>query len=249
MANIPSYKSPLLTLLVILFNFNIATANDQQLSAALFDSKPIAYHDDNGQIAGLMPDFIRLLSAQTGITIDIHIMPYGRMLNALAAGNHDFSIFYYSEATEPLVESLVKLEDAHTIVIGLKGTEINRYEDLSSLRIAVPRMIFYDPRFDNDSKLHKIKASDHRASIRFLLSGRADAVAGSETGIRYQMALLGLDNELLGEPYTLSSNEIWLRFSRKSNKQHLKPALLKAAQALQQKGEFVRLFRQHTAVE
>lgn len=220
-------------------------AYSESLSASVFNFNPYSFYNDAGELVGIMPDFIQMLSARSGIEIEIRREPYGRMLQNLQLGDVDFAIFFNSKKTAHISESLVKINELETVVTGLKPLNIQTYSDLKGLKIGIPIGVFLNPRFDNDSSLTKIPVKGYIELSKLLVSGRVDAIVSSREFLDYELGKLNVGKETLGEAYTLDVNEVWLRFSRKSNKGHLKDPLVKAALELLREDHYQRLLRKY----
>lgn len=219
--------------------------NNQELRAAVFDFRPLSYYNKDDELTGVLPDFIELLSRDMGVNIKMERIPYSRMLKRLNLGESDFGIFFHSEETRHIVESLVKIDQIDIVVVGRKGTEINRYDDMNDLRIAIPRGIILDNSFDSDQSLNVTKVRDYQSAVRLLVGGRVDAIVGPQSTLLNNMANVNSNNITLGTPYRLWTKEVWLRFSRRSQNSNLKARLIQSTEKLVKQGHYKRIFDEH----
>ena len=81
------------------------------------------------------------------------------------------------------------------------GVALSRYGDLQGLKIAVPRGVSFDGRFDRGTSLTKIATNDTRESVLILERGCVDAIAGVWGSYLYNARKLGFQpDKIFGRP-------------------------------------------------
>ena len=215
------------------------------MNVAIFDIAPWGQQTGDALIVGVTVDMLDAVSAHTGIRFTYHLIPYQRMFMELASGKIDASIFFRSRKSEAIAQPIAFVHEEKNIVIGLKGSDFNSYDDLRKVPIALPRGVYYHPRFDDDPHLVKHLTKGHDYSLRMLKAGRVGAVTGPRSALFYNAKVQGMRPDEFGLPYALSTNEAWLHVSRRSTKKHLNARLARAVRELQIKGVFQEILDQY----
>lgn len=192
------------------------TAYSASIKASVFALQPFGGIDNNGNISGIIPEIIEEIQKETGLDIDIKVVPYKRMFQELATGKADFSIFFRTHESEKIALPKAKVYTLKNVVVGKSQLTLTAYTDLSNHTIALPNGTFYNEKFDNDANLKKIFVPGFSNAVNLLLMGRVDLVAGPEISIAYHLKKNASANETLGRPYVLSHTSAWFQVSAKS---------------------------------
>jgi len=107
--------------------------------------------------------------------------------------------------------------------------------------LATPLGVNYNVGLSNNKKLNISYVQDYKNAILMLKKENIDAIIGPKNIIKYQLKLLDMSLDELGEPYVLTTNTAWIQFSDKSKLQKYKPDLIKAAKKLLNKNEVEKI--------
>lgn len=189
----------------------LATAS-AQIRALSFSGEPWAVASDGSK--GVIPRFYELLAKNSGLDIQVDIVPYKRMLVMLDSGDGDIAIFFKSRKSVKVADPLVLLTTLNTVVFPRRGLQLTRYEDLSNLTIGVKGGVAIQPRFDEDRQLRKKQFNSYYQAAQLLMHDRVDAVTGSEGSLRYNFAKTGYVPDPNDKALALFSREVWLQTSK-----------------------------------
>ncbi|MEH6633667.1 MAG: transporter substrate-binding domain-containing protein [Halopseudomonas aestusnigri] len=192
--------------------------------------------EEPGQAKGIIPDVLSLLEQETGHEITVTMQPYKQMIIDLKSGDSDFSIFFRSASSEAIADQVAMLIVLDTVVINPKGADLASYSDLSGKTIAVPKGVFLEKRFDEDTSLKKLVLDNYREVAQAVKDGRADLAAGPMITLRKEFNNLGIDKDSLGNPLVLQAKEVWLQFSKNSSKKSLHREFQEALELLVESG-------------
>ena len=177
---------------------------------------PWAYFDEKTQkYAGIFPDVVREIEKHTGHNIKITLSPYARINRELEAGRQDCTMLISQKDRSKVVVVGELVVNLPVGVIASKELELNDYNDLYEMKVSLLRGASISKRFNSDTELKKSFDTDYLISLRKILHGRLDAVAGAIPTIQTLAKENGL-GDLLGEPLQLSLEPIYLQCSKGS---------------------------------
>ena len=166
------------------------------------------------------------VGGREGVTFEIKLYPYPRVLEYLKHGELDLAIIFRNQSVKGHVTYVGRVSLSKVIIISGKGKAIHQYEDLYNIRrVAVIRKVNFESRFDRDSRINKYSVLDYYQSVQLLERGRVDAAVGSQFGLQYAIDTLGINTDGWKQPYVLGHKEWWVHFSRKSKYRDLVPAM------------------------
>ena len=214
------------------------------LTAGLPSFPPFAFDESDELNVGSIIQYYRLLSAKTGIPINVVRMPYARMKKSLENGSLDMAVIFRNNDLKKYVDYVGLVSYSQVVIIPRKERIIEHYEDLSALNgIAVIRGASFGEPFDSDKRLNKYLVNDYLQGMLMLKLGRVDAVIGSLSGLEYTSLIAGFDKEILGEAFLLKDKEWWLHFSKQSKHKNLQPRLAQAIIDLYQPYLIYKLYK------
>jgi len=191
----------------------IPTANAHKpLALYIIDQLPYAYVTKDGRHKGYLYEIGQELLARSAAESVLKLVPLKRLVSLFKHGRADCTIvaktpLTLAYATE--IENLGLKLNAGIIIKPAMG--LNKYEDLSKARIAVPRGVSFDDRFDNDKTLIKVATKDYMHGVMLMMRGRVDGVAGGIESILYAAKTLEQDPEtIFGQPLIFSENDLIL---------------------------------------
>jgi polar amino acid transport system substrate-binding protein len=179
---------------------------------------PWAYlNKSTGVFSGIFVDLVKEIERRTGYEIKITLTPYARINRELEAGRQDCTMLIREKALDEIT-ALGELVFYHPMgVVPIKGIKLNRYGDLYDLNISVLRALVITDEFTNDKKLKKEQDTNYETGLRKMKHGRLDAIAGAIPTIQY-LAKQNDMADLLGSPFQLSSEPIYLQCSHESKR-------------------------------
>lgn len=176
------------------------------------DQPPYGFITNDGQHKGYLFDIANMALDEAGFDTHNLILPPKRLLRDMSIDMMDCTFVAktpYILERFSFIESLGKNLEAS--VIPKKGLKLESYDDLYGIKIAVPRGVFADPRFDADDKITKIATNDYLENVRLISRGRVDAMLGATDSLIFNLLELGLNPvDVIGEPYVFFSLPVGL---------------------------------------
>jgi polar amino acid transport system substrate-binding protein len=219
--------------LVIFLTPNLAIGKSECLNFHVIHSEPLGYLNEQGKVVGTHVDIINEVAKYTGLCIKTILMPYPRVWQGIELGKHDGGIVFRSKARAHIVDYVAKIRSVRVAVVARSPIELNTYDDLMGLSIAIRRGVHLSEQFDNDSELAIMEVNQYEQVIKMLMHDRVDAIAGSVFVLHYVLKVTnGLDKVDFSKKFNLGMKEQWLQLSKKSKHKDKIPMLNKAVQAL-----------------
>lgn len=139
---------------------------------------------------GLLSELVKTVYEHAGYSVTIEVFPSRRAVSMVSTGEYDGAVaaYYWSgrEKEFAVSDPIVKIKDA---VVRLKTfkAHIETPEDLLKYRVGVVRQGAgsIPNRFSNGSQIRMTELSDHRQSIKVLLSNRVDFVLAPKGVLEY----------------------------------------------------------------
>jgi polar amino acid transport system substrate-binding protein len=216
-----SMRKAIFMLIVIMFSSAQAGVCEEKLLFLTGGiSPPLVFEKDN-EILGMDVDTIVEFCKPNGIKPEFKAYPLKRTIEMIKNGEGHalFTIFRTAEREEFLRFPLVPINTVRTIIIGLKGSDIQitSLDDLKRIRLGVIDGHKYGLLFDNFEGLNKHPVRDKSVLIRLLAAGnRIDAIINSEAVFEYECRELGYDLNLFKPIYTVAENPVYIGFSKKA---------------------------------
>ena len=131
----PSVNPKLLLswLLSCVLSFTVNAQKAPVLKVSLPSFAPFAFIDKEGSLDGAVIRLYQKLSVETGITIEVIMMPYARLLRELQSGNLDLAIIFKNNTVEDHVAYFGPISLSKVIVITKAENPLGHYAELSSL--------------------------------------------------------------------------------------------------------------------
>ncbi|WP_421779955.1 substrate-binding periplasmic protein [Kiloniella litopenaei] len=202
------FKLFLPTMVIFQLNFiSFVEAQENGPIIQTIEQEPYGFVNSAGEQDGYLYKVAELILKQAGYVTKPQAVPVNRLIKNLKVGNSTCIL----AAKSPFVkEHFEPIEDiGHTIEVGFmprKGIELNGYEDLKGLRIAIPAGMTIGNPFDEDQSLTKINTPDYKRGVLLLSRGDIDVVVGAIESIKYSALFVsGKPSHLLGEPHIINS--------------------------------------------
>lgn len=220
---------------------SVPSATARELSFITIDVVPWAsYEADSGREVGFFPALVREIERRTGHEISMSFHPFARIDRELESGQKDCTILVWSEEKARIAERGAMVSYHPIGVIARNGVDLQRYEDLHTMKVSVLRGAPTTPRFDADSGIDKDFMTDYLIGLRKMARGRVDAIAGAIPTIQYLAEQEGLTARL-GKRLTLLDVPLVLQCSKASENLDVMPDLNRAIEAIGQDGTMDRL--------
>lgn len=224
--------SHIFTFLILLCP-NLAFGKSECLNFHVIHSEPLGYVNTEGQVTGVQVDIINTVAKYSGLCINTFLMPYPRIWQGIKTGKHDGGIVFRSESRGYMVDYVAKIRTVKVAVVVRKPIELNSYDDLRGISIAIRRGVHLSERFDNDSKLAIMEVNQYEQVIKMLMHDRVDAMAGSTFVLHYVLkSANGLDKVDFSKKLKLAEKEQWIQLSKKSKHTDKIPLLNNAVQTM-----------------
>lgn len=245
-SNLKYLASLLLASLLVLGGTHTGFSRELHMQSGIFTIPPWGMQDAEGNISGVTLDMLEAIGEQSDISFSHNYLPFKRMIELIKRGKVDISAFYRDDQIpSKTVLPIIFLHYDNVIAVGKKDRNLNNFEDLKGLSIAMPRGVHYLPRYDNEPTINKIFTSGHDNSVKLLLRNRVDAIAGSERAIEANLLKQGTSLSELGETYFIARHEVWVHVSTISVDKKTIKNIVKGVKKLKSTGQFERILSKY----
>lgn len=212
-----------LVLFVLFIAFN-SYGNDQPIkfSVATPEIPPYVSLGENKQIEGLLIDMLNKVQANTGIEIEIFVMPWGRAINEVKKGSIDAILptLWTKERTEYLVYPAQPFFAFRESVIVKRVEDDFEFTSLTGIGsnkiIGKMRSTLVDDEFDHlqkQSKLTVYETNKLEQALLMLTQGKLDLVAADGQVATSTIKRLGLDGRFVLFPMQQDITPSYIAFS------------------------------------
>ncbi|MCW9032717.1 MAG: transporter substrate-binding domain-containing protein [Rhodospirillales bacterium] len=192
----------------LLSNTPLALAKDSstKITLGIMALAPYGFKDTNGQWKGNWLEISHALAKRSNIKMDINVRPVARLTHQMGAGTLDCIIAAEVPFTEERYSRVARV--GYSLEFGVlpaKGIELNSYDDLKNIAIAVSLGTKMGLPFDEDTSLQKVQTRDYLTAIKMLERKRVDAVVGVLSSLKYSSKLAGQENVKFGKPFVFKT--------------------------------------------
>lgn len=224
-----------------------ATHTDSvEIQFGIFDHPPYAYKNDQGDYVGTLYEVATAILTRANLPGSNQVLPSTRLFQQLSKGDTDCSLMIKNKITQSnfnLIEPIGEI--VSTGITPRSGITLNRYEDLSNIKIAVPRGIYIYEPFDNDEALKKIWSTNYEHSASMLQRGRVDSMAGVVESMLFNTRKLGMKAHEVGESLVFARYPIWLLCAHNSVEPDVIQQMKDAVSSLREDGTIRGIFNFH----
>ncbi|MYN06357.1 substrate-binding periplasmic protein [Pseudoduganella aquatica] len=213
------------------------------LKVVAFSLVPFGLLDASGRPAGMIVDFQKLLAAESGLAMDVQVVPYPRAVAMMVAGDADLLFSFPNAQLREHAHSLGVIGHVDVVVMGLAGSRYGSAEELRGKRVGHIRGAEYDMALQSDPAVARYETVTYEQTVRMLLEGRYDAMLGVRPSFLYTMRRLGVPRQKLGPELVLRKGELLLHYSNKRYKPQTAATLVRALAALRERGALAALFK------
>jgi len=193
---------------------------------------------------GIYYDLANQLAAEAGYPARNFVVPYARIIFELKSGQTDMSILFKYPELEDHVIYIAPLTPLKTVVISLKGTDIESIASLRGKTLGYLRGAKFSDAIDHDERIKKLETGDFLQAVKMLMYKRVDAIIGPMDPIISAAIELGKDRRLFGNPLTVAERTPWVQISKKSLERISVERLTAAFNSLDKRGT-VEQIRHH----
>ncbi len=223
-----------------------ATTELKPLRFGTFSHPPYAYRDADGNYIGSLYEAGLAILKQSGLPGHNRVLPPRRLWQQLINRQTDCAMMINNQTTSSTFQMVAPLGQLLTVgILPRAGIALNRYEDLQNLRIAVPRALHIDGRFDQDGGLHKVATRNYYHSALMMKRNRVDAMAGGIESMLFNAHQQGMSPRELGKPLVFNRLPIWLLCARDSVAPGVIARLQQATAVLRKAGRIEQVFQRH----
>lgn len=146
---------------------------------------------ENGRPAGIDVDLMRELSRRTGVELHVHLQPFKRVLEELRQGRLDAGMaVLHSTEREAFLQYTGVLRLSRYQLFVRRGQEFpfERAEDLRGRSVAVVRGFLVGDTLREELSSARVRlesVASQEQTLRMLLAGRVDAIAGQSVVMRH----------------------------------------------------------------
>lgn len=200
---------------------------------------PLGFKNNDNEDVGVHWEYLVALEKETGFCIKKNLIPYARIWQSIAQGNHDGGIMFKSASRSNIVEYAALVRTVNVVVIPVHDINVESYNDLYTLTIGKTRGTHLSKLFDEDPNLNIIELNNYGQAAQMIKFGRINAIAGSALVLNYRLKKYHVLNNVNHiKKLTLGKKEQWLQLSKKSKHLDKIPALKKAIDKLKHNGTF-----------
>ena len=205
---------------------------------------------DNGIPTGVIPKMLERLSADTGDTYKLILLPWKRAISEATAGHGGITSFSFTrerallfDYSDPLVDNPM-----YITVLRQRADEFHRPADIKGKRLGVPLGTSFGADIDRQIAAQVFQVdydNGPESRIRKLLAGRIDAAVIGQDGIRETLKLypeLAPGREkLFTLPFPLEHDWQYLAFPKSLHRQEALQRFNKALAALKKTREYQKI--------
>lgn len=221
-----------------------------------------AYAAEQGFISAVSPDFptglhskyLKYLSNELSMPVEIKLMPFARKIKAIQAGELDL-VFGIQDFNTPTSDTLIYIHppyysDASALFVRAENkTLVNKYQDLTSLLIGVSERAQYFDLFDNDNSLAKIQLLSLSQKIKLLNSKRIDAFFHNAESTELTLKKMQLGEQIVQANFQpVQKRHYYIAISKSSFLAQRTEQLENIIKKSIDNGEFKRIRNQHYQV-
>jgi len=195
-------------------------SNSIKIAAPL--SSPFVFESAQGKPQGFLVELFSLVEQETGLKVNISIMPWARGIHEVKVGHLDalMPTIYTDERAEYLVYPNIPLVEFHTVLLKRAEDEIvvDDITQLGTEKVIVKiRAMSMGKVFDDAEKaglINVIEVRDFDHAIQMLASSRADLVACVDYISNSSLRRLNLNDKIEAIKFSNDKVSAFLAFSK-----------------------------------
>lgn len=233
----------------VLFAFNLG---EPTLSHGTAEQLTIRSAVSPDFLDGLHGKYLHYIAKKMNMKLDIKPLSFARRLRALKKGELDLLVglqIPQRQSTRIIYIEPPYQELASTVFMRVQEAEqVNKYQDLKDLRIAITEKVTYFDQFDNDRKLSKVTVDSLQQKIHLLTMQRVDAFIHNKDSTQATLKSMGLTNQVVTASYQPEQvRQYHFAISRTSFLGSHHKAIVNVVEQGINNGDFQRIREQHYA--
>ncbi len=209
---------------LILSSFQLVASDNkfESINIAAPSSAPFVFKDEKGNAQGFLVDLLALVEQESGIKINIAVMPWPRGVHEVKVGHKDalMPTIYTDDRAQYLIYPKMPLIEFNTVL--LKRTQdklvVDDITQLGTEKVIVKiRGMSMGKVFDDAEKAKVIKVIEVRDfdhAIQMLATSRADLVACVDYIANFSLKRLNLLDKITTLNYSNKKVPAYLTFSK-----------------------------------
>ena len=211
---------------------------------------------DNGKPSGIIPRLLERLSADTGDTYQLVLLPWKRAINEATAGRGAITSFSWTperarlfDFSEPMLDNLL-----HITILRERAAEFRSIGDLKGKLVGVPLGVSLGVEMDRqiNNRVFQVDFDNSPVSrIRKLEAGRIDAALigamGVRQTVRQEPELSGIEDKFVTLTFPLEHDWQYLAFAKSMHRQDALQRFNKALTALKKTREYQKIVDDNSA--
>lgn len=194
-----------------------ASGTGRQIKVAVPIIPQLVEKQEDGTWAGPLIDLLKRAEQEVGLPFHLRMVPFKRAVVMVENGATDFGVFLESPKRNKLGMPIVKLGNAHMVVVSLKDRAITSLADLKDKKVARVRGGTEIRTLNGVPGLEYYYFNTPQDGVKLLTFGRVDALVTADFRL-----LDALDKKLvsiadLAEPVLIEPRELWLYWSWQSD--------------------------------
>jgi ABC-type amino acid transport substrate-binding protein len=220
----------ILAVILIFYNTNMIAAN---MNIATVNVGNRGFYDDSGLKQGSSYDIMNRIVEGAGFSYKNDFMPFGRVIAHLKTGEVDLALLVPNEVVNKVATPLFHIQDVDFIVVGRKGFQIDRLEDIDGKRVGFLRMSPTANNIFQHLNVVNIQGGKYTRLINMLIRNRIDVIFGPKSSILGALRELNFSPEtLLGASLSIQKLEMHLVYSKKLTDTKILMSLINSATQL-----------------
>ncbi|WP_377705666.1 substrate-binding periplasmic protein [Pseudoduganella sp. UC29_71] len=213
------------------------------LKVVIFALVPYGMPDAAGQPSGVLVELQKQLAQESGLPMEMQLVPYPRAMAMVAAGDADLVFSFPNQQLQQHARALGAIASGDVVVIGRAGSRYATAADLRGKKLAHIRGALYDAQLQSDPGIGRYEAISYEQMVKMLLEGRFDAVLGARLSILHTLRLLGVPREKLGPELAVGKRDILVHYADQRYDPQVAARLERALAAMRARGAAAALLK------
>jgi len=201
-------------ILLLLGISSLCSAQEMPLRAALPQLAPWSYME-RGEPNGIIPEILQKLAEKLNEPIDIIVVPYSRMMQMRNHGETDLFVSIQSASNISAGELIADIYPIHSVIFANKKRYAAFKAGQEPLKIASIRGALYNKNLQDIEKYDLILSNNHEHSIRLVLAGRVDGIAGPLNQLAFLLDQRQDKSQAFEIVKKIDADKVWLQIAQK----------------------------------
>jgi len=219
------------------------SAADDTVRFATSNINPWGFLDKQNRERGLLIEFAHKFSFEAHINHKNYLQPYPRVMHSLASGSVDLAVLFDGPLADNAAIRVGDVLVTKVFVVARPNAEpISSIEQLAGMTVGYIRGSKYGEPFDSARHFTHLPINTMRQGLAMVLSGRIDAMTGSDHAFYQAIKEMQLNETQLRRLLVLKEVTGGLYMSRHSALQDQLPFYRDALKKMKAQGVLERIF-------